>query len=53
MSWHDARFVAMNIWMEMIFLMDKMGMKMDGKMDGKMIWKMKLLQIYSLHPTYI
>ena len=37
--WHDARFVAMIRWMEMkmemIFLIDDMGMKMNGKMNGK------------------
>ena len=38
MSRHDARFVAKIQWMkmkmEMIFLMDKMKMKMDGNMNG-------------------
>ena len=33
-GWHDARFVAMILWMKMIFLIDKMILKMDGNMNG-------------------
>ena len=36
-GWHDARFVARIIWMEMkmkmIFLIDDMKMKMNGNMN--------------------